>query len=181
MKDLKELHQYVIKAQLASCINFLESIERHISEQQDIYENQYKKQKSEVKSNVEMRKLKWDYETVWDNWGYSFPNILRKSVFMCQYFICEKEAGENIKKLPKENEIVIFGTLRHMIAHNDGKLKDRKKEVEASTRKYVEDSKGISLDSNDYIEIKKEFCTHANEVIKSYLTDLWLKGVKSKY
>ena len=178
---LNGLRHIGIIEELSSCINFLETIEKHISEQQDILRKRCNEEKNELKSDIEGQELEWYFDSLWNDWGFSFQKILCESLFLFQYSICEKAAGPNtIEDLSHDNEIYIFKVVRNMIAHNGGKLKGRAKDKSDmdTVRKYIKKTRGISLDNNDYIKISKELCVHVNQAIKSYLLDVWSNGVK---
>ncbi len=69
-------------------------------------------------------------------------------------------------------EIQKFKTLRHCVAHNEGKIDDGFNDKGGNLKKYVKSKDTLSLDLDKTVRFEKEFCVEALDVIERFLETL---------
>jgi hypothetical protein len=86
----------------------------------------------------------------------------------------EKEAKfKSLDKLPSWEEILHLQDIRNCIAHNDGRLGEYKKRDD-KIRKYIQKKSDLlSLEEDDTITIRNEYCMHVLNMIEAFLDALF--------
>ena len=82
------------------------------------------------------------------------------------------------KEIPNDiwEELLNINKIRNCIVHNEGRINTGNEDRDRNIKKYIDQREDITYDSDDIIELTKEYCNHVLDEIWVLFENLYSKN-----